>query len=197
MGHRVLASSHSLVLAEHGLHNHVVHHIVAVQEKFVLQLLAHVEEAQLGDVSLLIGDLFLVAIIQVLLFQLVDLSQVGDGKSHVSNNRASDFDIKRFFLGDLLGLHGVHGSINAVIVGRLNAADRNSIVDAGVVNGRRQGVLRQLQVGCHHERLRRFIVSLAGVAEQLPHFLATARSGVPELLAPGLQLGLSLGRVIG
>lgn len=75
---------------------------------------------------------------EVLLFQRVDLGQVGDSNSHVTKNGATDFDIKLFLLGDLLGLHGIHGSVNAIVFGALNAADRYSIVHASMVDGCRQ-----------------------------------------------------------
>ena len=60
--------------------------------------------------------------------------------------------IEFHFLRSLLVAHGVHGLVHAVVVRVVDAADGHTVVDARLVNGRRQRVLRQLELCCLNQR---------------------------------------------
>ena len=65
----------------------------------------------------------------------------------------------------------VHYTVNGVVVRVLNAADRNSVIDTCLVDGSGKGVLGQLELCCLNQSGGGFVISLAGVSEQLPDLL--------------------------
>ena len=55
----------SVSLANHGLDDNLVRHLVAVKEQFVLQLLAQAEEAELGSCGAHLRHLTLITFLEV------------------------------------------------------------------------------------------------------------------------------------
>ena len=70
----------------------------------------------------------------------------------------------------------------------IDARDGHPVVHACLIDASGQRVLWHVQVSSLDECHSSLIVLLAGVAKQLPYFLLAARSGLPELLAPLLEL---------
>ena len=83
-----------------------------------------------------------------------------------------------FFLWCFLGLHSGHHIVDAVIVWQLDAANGHTIVNASLIDGCRQRILRQGQLCGHDQGCSSFIVSLASISEQLPDILGTTRSSL-------------------
>lgn len=115
----------------------------------------------------------------------------------VTCRRVPNLNIELFLLGGLLVAHGVHGVVHGVVVGVVDAADRHSVVDARLVDRRRQRVLRQLQLRGLNQGESRLGVLRAGVLEELPNLLGAARSRLPEFFAPLLERRLGHGGVVG
>ena len=66
--------------------------------------------------------------------------------------------------------------VNLIVVRRLDAADGNTVVYSGLVNGGRERLLRELQLRGRNECHSIFLVRLAGVLEQLPDLLGPTRA---------------------
>ena len=77
----------------------------------------------------------------------------------------------------LLGLHGFHRVVNLIVVRRLDATDRNSIVNSSLVNSCRKRVLGELKLRSLYQSKCISMVGFAGVLEQLPDLLGSTRAG--------------------
>lgn len=116
-------------LAKHGLDNNLVRHLVAVNEELVLKLLTQAEEADLCGSCPLFLHLFLIALLKVKALDLLNRAQVRAQNVLVAYHRVAYLDGDIFRLRSLLGFHSIHGRVNLIVVRRLNAADRHTIID--------------------------------------------------------------------
>lgn len=125
----LLASWLDSLFPDHGLDDHIVLDFVTVEEQFVLQLLAHREEADLLNCDRArIRRRFDERKESVL--GLLDRAQVGAGHGGVTQLLAPYFHRNLFLFGDLLGQEGVHHVVNVVVIWELDAADWHAIVHA-------------------------------------------------------------------
>lgn len=121
---------------------------------------------------------------------------VQDRQSLVSLHR-SDLDVKSLLRWSLLLLHLLQQVILLVRIRVVDASDRDSVVDACLVDGRGQGVLRELEARGGDESDSSVFILLTGSFEQLPNLLGPTCSSLPEFFSPVFELLSRQGRLIG
>ena len=110
--------------------------------------------------------------------------QIWQGSYHFSNGKTNlcqrvnghETYSNVLLFRSLLGLHGVHRCVDLVVVGVLNAADRNTVVDTSRINRGRQRILRKLELCNLDQNSCIVLFSLTGVLKQHPDLFRATRS---------------------